>query len=91
MRALLGLKNIGPKTVGWLEAVGIRDKDDLIAAGAVEVYIRLKHTFPEHVSLVALWALQGAIMGLPFNEIPDDVKTDLLDELHNHPDFNVRT
>jgi len=78
---LLKLKNIDPKTVGWLEAVGIHSKDDLIALGAVEVYRRLQIHYP--VTLNTLWALQGAILDIPFNQLPELMKQELLGELQD--------
>lgn len=78
--ALVKLKNVGEKTAPWLEAVGIHTPEDLIAVGAVEAYRRLKAKFPQ-VNRTALWALQGALMDLPFNQVPQSVRDELLAEL----------
>jgi DNA transformation protein and related proteins len=75
--ALDSLKNIGPKTRAWLHEVDIHTPDDLDRLGAVEVYKRLKERFPEKVSLNALWALQAAILGIPWTALPPDMKDEL--------------
>ena len=80
MSDLLKLKNIGAKTAVWLEAIGIHSREDIEDLGAVEVYRRLQDHYP--VSLNALWALQGAIMDMPFNQLPEVIKADLLQELN---------
>jgi DNA transformation protein and related proteins len=64
------LSNIGPKTATWLEAVGV-----------IEVYKRLKVLYPEKVSLNALWALQGVILDIPWNQLPESMKEDLKQRL----------
>jgi DNA transformation protein and related proteins len=80
------IRNIGPKTTGWLNAVGIHTLADIEAVGVVETYLRLKSAFPDRVSLNALWGLQGAVMGLPWNQIPVDIKQDLLAQVEAaHP------
>ncbi|MBZ0299577.1 MAG: TfoX/Sxy family protein [Anaerolineae bacterium] len=76
------LKNIGPKTTSWLEAVGIHTLEDLEAVGVVEAYLRLKAAFPDRVSLNALWGLQGAVMEIPWNQIPEDIKQDILNQVN---------
>ena len=72
-----GLRNIGPKTQGWLHEIGIDTLADLEALGAVEAYKRLKAARPQQVSLNALWGLQGAILNIHWNALPPDMKADL--------------
>ncbi len=81
MAASDSLKNIGPKTREWLAAVGIHTLADLEALGAVEAYRQLKAAFPDRVTLNALWGLQGALMGIRWNEIPEDIRQDLLEQV----------
>lgn len=76
---LLKLKNIGAKSADRLLHVGIESREQLEAQGAVSVYRRLSRIYP--ASRTMLWALQGAIMGLPYYQIPPDIKAALLDEL----------
>ena len=49
--------------------------------GVVEAYLRAKVAFPEQVSVNFLFALQGALMELSWNEIPPDIKQKLLSEI----------
>lgn len=71
------LPNIGPKSAQWLEAVGIKTEEDLEELGAVEAYRRVKARYPGRVSLNLLWALQGALLDLPWNELPPEMKEKL--------------
>jgi DNA transformation protein len=73
--------NIGPKSAQWLEAVGIQTEADLEALGAVEAYRRVKAAFPGRVSLNLLWGLQGALLDLPWNELPPEMKEKLKREV----------
>jgi DNA transformation protein len=75
--------NIGPKSAQWLEAVGIKTLEDLEDLGAVEAYRRVKAAFPGRVSLNLLWALQGALLDLPWNELPPEMKIKLQKEVGN--------
>lgn len=71
------MKNIGPKSKEWLAAVGVRTLDDVAGLGAVETYKRVKAACPEKVSLNLLYALQAALLDLPWNELPPDIKDEL--------------
>jgi DNA transformation protein len=75
------LRNLGPKTSGWLRDVGIVTMEDLEALGAAAAYVRLKAAFPHKVSLNALWGLQGALLGIRWNQLPETMKADLLAEV----------
>lgn len=77
MTSLRSLKNIGDTTAVWLNAVGIHSEDDLIELGPVEAYRRVKDAFPEKATLNLLYALQGALLDLPWNELPPDLKAKL--------------
>lgn len=74
---LTSIRNLGPKTVGWLHEIGIHTQADLEDMGAVEAYKRLKALYPDKVSLNALWGLQGAILNLPWNMLPPEMKAEL--------------
>ncbi len=76
---LLKLKNIGETSADWLIAIEIESIAQIEELGAAEVYRRLRARFP--VSRNMLWALQGALMDLPYNQLPPDAKRALLDEL----------
>lgn len=71
------MKNIGPKSREWLASVGVYTLDDVAELGVVETYKRVKAAYPEKVSLTLLWGLQAALLDLPWNELPPDIKSEL--------------
>jgi DNA transformation protein len=71
------LPGLGPVTQERLEAAGIRTIDELRAIGPVEAYRRLKFMMPRQVSLNALYALEAALRGCHWLDLPQDVKTAL--------------
>ena len=71
------MKNIGPKSSEWLVSVGIYTLDDVAELGVVETYRRVKAAYPEKVSLNLLYGLQAALLDLPWNELPPDIKAEL--------------
>lgn len=73
--------NIGEKSARWLESVGIHSPEDLYDMGAVEAYKRVKLAYPDLVSLNMLYALQGALLDLPWNELPADIVEKLQKEV----------
>jgi len=75
-----GLPGIGPVTQSRLEEAGIRTASELRAIGAVEAYRRLRFMFPRQVSLNALYALEAALRGCHWLDLPQDVKIALQHE-----------
>jgi DNA transformation protein len=71
------MKNIGPNSREWLASVGIHSLDDVAKLGVVETYRRVKAAYPEKVSLNLLYGLQAALLDLPWNELPPDIKEQL--------------
>jgi len=71
---LTSLKNIGPASASQLRDVGIETAAHLRKIGALDAYRRLKHAFPRHVSLVMLYALEGALRDCHWNRLPPGVK-----------------
>lgn len=71
------MKNVGPKSREWLAAVGINTLDDVAKLGVVQTYLRVKAAYPEKVSLNLLYGLQAALLDLPWNELPPDIKAEL--------------
>lgn len=67
------------KTEAKLAAVGITSSAQLEELGAVEVFRRLREQ--RQVNVAMLWALQGALLDLPWYALPPDIKYALLDEL----------
>ena len=82
---LLQLKNLGMASVNILHAVGINTCSDLRRVGAVEAYRRIKAR-DINVSKVMLYALQGALMNVHWNDLAPEVKTQLVSEAES--DFN---
>lgn len=76
-RRLHLLPNLGPKTAARLAEVGIATEADLRALGAPAAYARLKHAFPRETSLNALWALHGALTGVPWTALDAATKARL--------------
>ena len=73
------LKNIGEHSAAKLIEAGITSREQIESFGAVAVYRRLRQRSP--VSLNMLWALQGALLGLPYNRLPQEMREELLAEL----------
>lgn len=76
-------KNIGAKTAAKLADVGITSVTQLEQLGAVEVFKRLRGQ--RQVNIAMLWALQGALLDLPWYDLPPDIKQTLLVELASQP------
>ena len=74
---LARLKNIGPASIRQLREVGIEDAAALRKLGALAAYRRLKHAFPREVSLLMLYALEGALRDCHWNRLPPGVKDQL--------------
>lgn len=79
LEALAELRNIGPKSARRLLEAGIESREAIEALGAVAVFKRLRKQYP--ASLTMLWALQGALLDLPYHQIPPEIKAALLEEL----------
>ncbi len=71
------LPGIGPATLAWLKEIDISSVGDLRSIGSVEAYRRLKFMLPRRVSLNALYALEAALRGCHWLDLPQDVKSAL--------------
>ena len=70
---LQGSLNLGPKSAGWLISAGIHSPDQVRRLGPVEVCRQLRAAgYP--VSVVMAYALEGALTGCHWNEIPGEAK-----------------
>jgi hypothetical protein len=77
MTTPLKLRNIGPKSAAWLRQVGLRTEDDLRATGALEAFMRVKRAgFKPSLNL--LYALEGALVGCHWQEVPQERRAELL-------------
>lgn len=76
---LIGLKNLGMASVNILHAVGINSYQELSDIGAVRAYCKIKAR-GIHVSKVMLYALQGALLNVHWNELSPELKQQLVVE-----------
>ena len=76
---LLQLKNLGMASVNILHAIGINTHSELRKVGAVEAYRRIKAR-DINVSKVMLYALQGALLNVHWNDLSPDLKVQLVSE-----------
>ena len=76
MTELKALKNIGNTIAKKLNTVGISSAEQLNETGAKEAFVRLKLQYP-NTCLVTLYALEGAVVGAEYNQLPDEVKKEL--------------
>lgn len=74
---LTGMLNVGPTTAARLRAVGIATPDDMKRLGAVEAFDRVEQAFPQATTLVLLYALEGALRGVPWTTLTERTKADL--------------
>ncbi len=84
---LLQLKNLGAASVNILRAIGINTHADLQRLGAVETYRRIRAR-NINVSKVMLYALEGALMDVHWNDIPPDLKARLVSEAERPGQLN---
>ena len=79
-RSLGDLPNIGPTVRSRLGQIGVRTRADLKKVGPVNAYLRICANYPEQTIPVCyyLYSLQGALMGLHWNDVPQRLKDDLL-------------
>lgn len=70
------LMNLGPVSMRWLADVGVRTRADLEKKGSVATWLLVKkkgHTSSANL----LFALEGALLGLRWDHLPDVVKQNL--------------
>ena len=82
---LTSLRNIGKTLEAKLKSVGIMTTEELMTVGSEEAFVRLKLRYPDTkgMSLVHLYAIEGAILDVEFNHLPEDVKQRLKDFCNN--------
>jgi DNA transformation protein len=77
MNAPLKMRNIGPKSAAWLRQVGLRTEADLISAGPVDAFMRVKRAGFKP-SLNMLYALEGALQDCHWQEVPEARRAELV-------------
>jgi DNA transformation protein and related proteins len=77
------LANLGPKSLQMLAQADITTEAQLRELGSVAAYSRVKRCNPK-ASLNMLWALEGALTGLSWQEVSKVHRTSLLLALEQH-------
>ncbi len=73
---LAALKNLGEKTALWLVDAGVRSRSEMAKLGAIEVCRRM--LLAGHpVSLVAAYAIEGALTDTHWNQSPPQKKLEV--------------
>lgn len=70
------MKNLGKTSAQWLHAAGIHSANDLRRLGAVSAYRAVKAR-GFRVSKVLLYAIEGALLDVHWNELPPAHKAEL--------------
>ena len=76
-RAIADLQGLGPKSQSMLAGAGIKTVTQLELLGSVRAYAKVKAT-GANASLNLLWALEGALTGLPWQVIAKEHRLSLL-------------
>ena len=70
------LRNIGPKSAAWLRQVGLRSREDLLAIGAAEAFVKVRRAgFKPSLNL--LYSLEGALLDCHWQEVPEARRSEL--------------
>jgi DNA transformation protein len=76
-KKLIELKNIGASTVNILNSIGVRSLKDLKAIGSVQAYRRIRQR-GVHVSRALLYAMEGALLDIPWQSLDPALKAQLV-------------
>ena len=76
MGKLVVLPNIGVKLEEQLIVAGIETPEQLRELGSREAWLRLRR-MDSNVSLTRLYALEGAVRGMRWHQLDDDIKREL--------------
>jgi DNA transformation protein len=74
---IASLLNLGPKSQQMLTQAGIASVEQLRGLGAVATFARVRSA-GARPSLNLLWALEGALTGLPWQEVAREHRASLL-------------
>ena len=78
--ATLKMRNIGPKSAAWLRQVGLRTQADIIAAGPVDAFMRVKRA-GFRPSLNLLYSMAGALADCHWTDLDEADKQALIADL----------
>lgn len=76
MNTLANLPNIGKALAERMAQANIQSADALIKMGAKTAFLRVKTVYPD-ACINHLYAVEGAIQGIRWHNLPDDTKKDL--------------
>lgn len=75
------MKNLGKTSAQWLHAVGIHSACDLRRLGAVDAY-RAVRARGFRASKVLMYAIEGALLDIHWNDLPPGLKARLNGQLN---------
>lgn len=81
--AVTDLPGLGPRSAEMLAAAGITGVAELRRLGAVAAFVQVRR-MDGRASLNLLWALEGALSGLPWQHVAREHRTSLLLALEDH-------
>ena len=80
---LSDLVNIGHVTAELLIEVDLSTPQELRAVGPVAAWRRIQARHPERATFACLYALQGALLGVPGKALPEAIKEELLNQIQS--------
>ena len=80
---LSDLVNIGHLTAELLIEVELSTPQELRAVGPVAAWRRIQARHPERATLACLYALQGALLGVPGKALPEAIQEELLNQIQS--------
>ena len=81
--SIADLPNLGPKSQRVMASAGVTSVEQLRQLGSVAAYVLAKRS-GTNVSLNLLWALEGALTGVHWQEVARVHRTSLLLALEEH-------
>jgi DNA transformation protein and related proteins len=90
MTSIRSMRNIGPRSAAWLNTVGINTIDDLVETGVIEAFLRARAAFPRQVTLNLLYALEGAMLNIPWNKLSEEIKANLQEQVSQRSTSNTQ-
>lgn len=72
------LRNLGPRSAAWLGQVGIKSRADLERFGSIGAFLAVRDS-GQRTTLNLLYALEGALLDEPWQDLPGPLKQRLRD------------
>jgi DNA transformation protein and related proteins len=79
-RPIAELRNLGPRMAQRLAAIDVHNENSLRELGAIEAWHRLRFVHGRGITIIALYALEGALRDCDWRRLPDEVKAALAAE-----------